>query len=72
MSEHKSFRPSDFSLRDIPGFIAIYLVISAVSVATGLLLESRPKFWSGVLVGTGFTLAATFFILSPRGGRKAD
>ena len=59
-------------MRDIPGFIAIYLVISAVSVAAGLLLESLPEFWSGVLVGTGFTLAATFFILSPRRRPNAD
>lgn len=72
MSEHKSFEPSDFSLTDLPGFIAIYFVISAAAIALGLLLESIPQFWKGFLVGIGFSLVAAFFLLTPKKKSTAE
>ena len=54
MKEHKSFRPSDFSLRDIPGFGLIYIIIAVVLVGIGLLVEQFTDIWKGVLLGFGF------------------
>lgn len=62
MSEHNSFRPSDFSLRDLPGFFAGYLVISVVAVGIGLLLERVPEFWRGVLLGVGLGMMLSSFL----------
>lgn len=66
MSEHRSFRPSDFSLLDIPGFIVAYLIISVVSVGLGLLLEGLPDFWRGLLLGGGLALMGSFLLSRPR------
>ncbi len=63
MTEQESFRPSDFSLRDIPGFIVVYLIISATSVALGLLVEQLPNFWNGVLLGVGGGMLVSFLLL---------
>ena len=60
MSKHRSFKPSDFSLRDIPGFIVAYIIISLFSIGLGLLIEALPEFWSGILVGAGFAMLGTF------------
>lgn len=65
MTEHKSFRISDFSFRDIPGFIAGYLLISIVVVCIGLLLEPLPEFWRGALLGGGVALMAAYLLLVP-------
>lgn len=76
MNDHKSFRSSDFSLRDIPGFIVAYLIISAFSVGLGLLLEALPDFWKGFLVGLGvalnIALIAAYFMLRPRRAQRND
>ena len=66
MPEHKSFRPSDFSVRDIPGFIVAYLIISAASVAAGLLVEGLPDFWKGALLAAGCVMLV-FYPLFRRG-----
>ena len=71
MTEHRSFRSSDFSLRDIPGFIVTYLIISVVSVGVGLFLEGLPDFWNGVLLGGGLALMGAFLLFVPR-HRKID
>ena len=63
MTEHKSFRPSDFSLRDVPGFIVAYLIISAASVVIGLLVEGLPGFWKGVLLGAGCAMLVSVPLL---------
>jgi len=64
-TEHKSFRISDFSLRDVPWAVAAYLIISLFSIGLGVFLESLPKFWSGVLLGAGCALLASIFLLRP-------
>ena len=66
MSDPKSFRPSDFSLRDIPGFIVVYLIFSAAAVGLGLLLEAMPEFWRGVLLGGGLASIGAFLFFGPR------
>jgi hypothetical protein len=65
MAEHKSFRISDFSLRDAPWGIAAYLIISAFAIGLGLLLESLPRFWSGLLLGAGGAFIVAFILLRP-------
>jgi len=70
MSKPKSFRPSDFSLRDIPGFFAAYLVIAAVSVGLGLAIEAIPDFWGGVLAGVGLACFAAMLLLRPKTNRS--
>jgi len=66
MTEHRSFRPSDFSLQDIPGFVVAYLIISVVSVGLGLLLAGLPDFWRGLLFGGGLALMGSFLLFRPR------
>ena len=65
MSEHKSFRVSDFSLRDIPWAVAAYIIISLLSIGLGLVLESLPSFWSGLLLGAGGALLIAYLLLRP-------
>jgi hypothetical protein len=70
MSKQRSFKISDFSLRDAPWAIAAYLVISLLSIGLGVVLESLPEFWSGVLLGAGCALLgsalfALCFLLGP-------
>ena len=65
MTEHKSFRVSDFSLRDLPWAVAAYLVLSIFSVGLGLFLDSLPSFWSGLLLGAGGAFIVAFFLLRP-------
>ena len=72
MNEQKSFRPSDFSLREIPGFIVIYFIISLVSVAMGIIVEQLPDIWKGALLGLGVGLIVALIILRPRTGKKTD
>lgn len=70
MSQHQSFRITDFSLRDLPWAVAAFLVLSVVSIGLGLLLESLPSVWSGVLLGTSGALLVASFLL--RSVKKAD
>ena len=65
MTEHNSFRVSDFSLRDLPWAVAAYLLLSLFSVGLGLFLESLPSFWSGLLLGAGGAFVVAFFLLPP-------
>ena len=63
MSRHRSFRPSDFSLRDIPGFLVGYVIICVIGVLGGLLLEPLPPFGRGTLLGLGMGLFGALFLL---------
>jgi hypothetical protein len=65
MTEPRSFRISDFSIRDVPWAAAAYVIISLSSIALGAFLESLPKFWSGLLLGAGCGLFASFFLFRP-------
>jgi hypothetical protein len=70
MTQHRSFRISDFSFRDVPWAVAAYLLISLFSIGFGVLLESLPEFWRGVLLGGGLGggcsfLLTCYFLLGP-------
>lgn len=67
MSRHRSFRPSDFSLRDIPGFLVGYVIICVMCVLGGLLLKPLlkplPPFGRGMLLGLGIGFFGALFLL---------
>lgn len=63
MKETRSFRCSDFSARDLPWFLAGYLLLAAFSVGAGLLIEALPEIWRGVLLGTGVGLSSALLLL---------
>jgi hypothetical protein len=70
MNEHRSFRISDFSLRDVPWAVAAYLILALFSIGLGVLLESLPDLWRGLLLGGGCALFASsllayYFLLGP-------
>ena len=70
MDKRGSFRPNDFSfkdfsLRNIGGFLAGYLIIAVLSICIGLFLEVLPDFWKGALLGAGLALVGAFFLFSP-------
>jgi hypothetical protein len=69
MNPPKSFVPSDFSVREIPGFLLCYVVISVICVAGGLVLQALPPFWGGSVFGFGIGLLASMklIFLDPRG-----
>ena len=62
MTKHRSFRISDFSLREVPWAVAAYIIIALLSTGVGVLLESLPKFWRGVLLGGGCVLTACYLL----------
>jgi hypothetical protein len=64
MTKHRSFKPSDFSLRDMPGFVMGYIAISVLSIGLGVALEALPRFWAGFLCGVGFGLLCALALLS--------
>ena len=64
MSKHRSFALSDFSLRDVPGAIVVYVILSAICVLAGLALESVPPFWRGLLSGVGLGLCGALILLT--------
>jgi hypothetical protein len=65
MSKHKSFRITDFSLRDLPWAVGAYFVLSLFAIGLGLLLEPVPPFLSGLLLGVGGALLLAFYLLRP-------
>lgn len=58
-SKHRSFRPSDFGMRDLPLLLISFLILSVFSVGFGLLSEQLPEssrfaifgFAAGIWVG---------------------
>jgi hypothetical protein len=64
MTKHRTFLLSDFSLRDVPGAIAVYVILSAICVLAGLTLESVPPFWRGLLSGMGLGLCSALILLT--------
>ena len=70
MNKHRSFRATDISLRDIPGFLVAYVIISIISVLLGILVEQMSDFWRGTLVGAGGAMAVSYFLMRPR--QKTD
>ena len=55
---HRSFVVTDFSMREIPGALVAYGLLSAVCVALGLAVESLTSFWQGFVYGIAVALAA--------------
>jgi hypothetical protein len=64
MSKHRSFALSDFSLRDVPGAVAVYVILSAICMLAGLTLEWVPPFWRGLLSGMGLGLCSALILLT--------
>jgi hypothetical protein len=48
---HRSFRPSDFGMRDVPLLIISFLILSVFSVGFGLLSEQLPESSRFAIVG---------------------
>lgn len=67
MTKHRSFAPSDFGLRDIPRIVFGLLLISAISVLTGIIVqqlkEGFPLYVAGLLVGLGIGLAVALLVI---------
>jgi hypothetical protein len=63
MSKHRPFLLSDFSLRDVPAAIVVYVIVSAICVLAGLTVESVPPFWRGLLSGVGLALCGALILL---------
>ena len=55
---HRSFVVTDFSMREIPGALVAYGLLSAVCVVLGLAVESLTSFWQGFVYGIAVALAA--------------
>lgn len=55
---HRSFVPSDFSMRDIPFMLLAFIIISVASVVLGLVVESLSSFWRGYFWGIVTTMLA--------------
>jgi hypothetical protein len=64
MTKHRSFLLGDFSLREAPGAIAVYVILSAICVLAGLTLESVPPFWRGLLGGIGLGFCSALILLT--------
>ena len=54
----------------MPGFLVGYVIISAIFVLCGFMIESLPPFGRGTLFGLGLGLAGALFLL--RGKREID
>jgi hypothetical protein len=63
MTKHRSFLLSDFSLRDVPAAIVAYVILAAICVLAGLVLQSLPPFYRGILSGLGLGSCATLVLL---------
>lgn len=64
MSEHKSFKISDFSVRNVRYAIIGYVILSLLAIGFGVGIESLPEFWSGLLLGAGGAMLASIFIIN--------
>ncbi|MCF7954815.1 MAG: hypothetical protein K9M75_03335 [Phycisphaerae bacterium] len=69
-SKDRSFVPSDFSLRDVPGFLIGYVAVSAICVGLGLVIQTIPSFGKGLLCGVGLGFFAALAVLYPK--KKID
>jgi hypothetical protein len=63
MSKQRSFLLSDFRLRDVSAAIVVYVILSAICVLAGLILQSLPPFYRGILSGAGLGSCAAFILL---------
>jgi hypothetical protein len=64
MSKQRSFALSDFSLREVPGAIVAYVILSVICVLAGLTLESVPPSWRGLFSGMGLGLCIALILLT--------
>ena len=66
MTEHRSFVPSDFGLRDIPRIVFACLLISAICMLIGIIgqqfQDGVPPFFAGLLIGLGLGLGISAFV----------
>lgn len=66
MSKHRSFFPSNFSLRELPGFFFVYAILAGICVLVGLTLQVLPSFWGGLLCGVGIGSLSALLLLHER------
>jgi hypothetical protein len=70
MSKHRSFVPSDFSLRELPGFFIAYVILAGICIFVGVTIQSLPPFWGGILYGLGIGLLGAMIML--RDSKEVD
>ncbi|AQT67831.1 hypothetical protein STSP2_00982 [Anaerohalosphaera lusitana] len=70
MSKNRSFVPSDFSLRHVPLFIVVCIIMSVICILLGLALQTLPEFWRGLLFGVALSQIVTLTWLFPH--KKID
>ncbi len=66
MGRHRSFVPSDFTLRDVPWFFVGFGVLAVTCVLAGMALESLPLFWRGLICGLGLGFTGALWLLGDR------
>ena len=66
MTEHRSFVPSDFGLRDIPRIVRRWLLLSVICTFTRIVgqkfQDGVPPFLAGLLTGLGLGLGISAFV----------
>ena len=63
-SEYKSFRcSSESSLRNLPLYLIVFMIISLFNIICGLVLEFINDFWQGLINGIIFGFASVLLIL---------
>jgi len=55
---HRSFVVTDFSVREIPGALVAYGLVSAACIVLGLAVESLTTFWQGFVFGIAVAMAS--------------
>jgi hypothetical protein len=50
-------------VRDIPGFLLSYIVITVVCIVAGITVEAFPPFWTGLAFGIAIGMSVTMGLL---------
>ena len=64
--QQRSFGLSDFTWNDVPIYSVGFIAISTLMVILGLVVDSLPSFWAGMLVGAVFGSLLTLRWFYPR------
>ena len=67
----RSFRPSDFSGRDVSGFLLTYILLSLICVVLGLAVDALSPFGKGCALGIaiGMTIPVGCSLIFTKGDR---
>jgi hypothetical protein len=69
---HRSFVPSDVSMRDVPFMLLAFIIICVASVVLGLFVESLSSFLRGYLWGIVTTILALAIFRQISSGWSTD